>query len=121
MSCWGPAPMCAAWAKGEKNDVPRWQSRPSTASSSWLREPRRGAGDILFPSARGTRLSADGVQFLLAKHLAAARQKCPSLKNKRVTPHVRRHSAAIEPLQAGVDRSVIALWLRHESIETTRI
>ena len=87
----------------------------------WLREPRRGAGDILFPSARGTRLSADGVQFLLAKHVAAARQKCPSLNNKRVTPHVLRHSAAMELLQAGVDRSVIALWLGHESIETTQI
>lgn len=87
----------------------------------WMREPRRSAGDILFPSARGARLSADGVQFLLAKHLAAARQKCPSLKNKRVTPHVLRHSAAMELLQAGVDRSVIALWLGHESIETTQI
>jgi len=61
------------------------------------------------------------VQFLLAKHVAAARQKCPSLKNKRVTPHVLRHSAAMELLQAGVDRSVIALWLGHESIETTQI
>jgi site-specific recombinase XerD len=87
----------------------------------WLREPRGSAVDILFPSARGTRLSADGVQFLLAKHVAAARQKCPSLKNKRVTPHVLRHSAAMELLQAGVDRSVIALWLGHESIETTQI
>jgi integrase/recombinase XerD len=87
----------------------------------WMQEPRRSAGGILFPSARGTRLSADGVQFLLAKHLAAARQKCPSLKNKHVTPHVLRHSAAMELLQAGVDRSVIALWLGHESIETTQI
>ena len=87
----------------------------------WMQEPRRSADGILFPSARGARLSADGVQFLLAKHLAAARQKCPSLKNKRVTPHVLRHSAAMELLQAGVDRSVIALWLGHESIETTQI
>jgi site-specific recombinase XerD len=87
----------------------------------WLRESRLGALDILFPSTRGTRLSADGVQFLLARHVAAARQKCPSLNNKRVTPHVLRHSAAMELLQAGVDRSVIALWLGHESIETTQI
>jgi integrase/recombinase XerD len=87
----------------------------------WLREPRRGAGDILFPSARGTRLSADGVRFLLSKHVATARQKCPSLHKKRVTPHVLRHSAAMELLQAGVDRSVIALWLGHDSIETTQM
>ena len=93
----------------------------SASAGARRREPRRSAGGILFPSARGTRLSADGVQFLLAKHLAAARQKCPSLKNKRVTPHVLRHSAAMELLQAGVDRSVIALWLGHESIETTQI
>ncbi|MGI8741941.1 MAG: tyrosine-type recombinase/integrase, partial [Bryobacteraceae bacterium] len=87
----------------------------------WLREPRRSLGDILFPSARGTRLSADGVQLLLAKHVATAGRHCPSLKKKRVTPHVLRHSAAMELLQAGVDRSVIALWLGHESIETTQI
>lgn len=87
----------------------------------WLREPQRSIGDILFPSARGMRLSADGVQYLLAKHVCAARQECPSLKSKRVTPHVLRHSAAMELLHAGVDRSVIALWLGHESIETTQI
>jgi integrase/recombinase XerD len=87
----------------------------------WLREPRRGAGDILFPSTRGTRLSADGVQFLLAKHVATAQEHCPSLRKKQVTPHVLRHTAAMELLQAGVDRSVIALWLGHESIETTQI
>jgi site-specific recombinase XerD len=87
----------------------------------WLREPRRGAGDILFPSTRGTRLSADGVQFLLAKHVATAQEHCPSLRKKQVTPHILRHTAAMELLQAGVDRSVIALWLGHESIETTQI
>lgn len=86
----------------------------------WLREPRR-SDDILFPSTRGARLSADGVQFLLAKHVATAQEHCPSLRKKRVTPHVLRHTAAMELLQAGVDRSVIALWLGHESIETTQI
>ena len=58
---------------------------------------------------------------LLAKHLAAARITCPSLKNKRVSPHVLRHSAAMDLLQHGVDRSVIALWLGHESMETTQV
>ncbi len=61
------------------------------------------------------------MQFLLAKHVAKARQQCPSLENKRVTPHVLRHTAAMELLQGGVDRSVIALWLGHESIETTQM
>jgi integrase/recombinase XerD len=71
--------------------------------------------------ARGTRLSPDGVQYLLAKHVAIARERCPALNEKRVTPHCLRHTAAMELLQAGVDRSVIALWLGHESIETTQI
>ncbi len=87
----------------------------------WLQEPSPGVGQILFPNARGGRLSADGVQYLLAKHVTVASQRCPSLSLKNVTPHVLRHTAAMELLQAGVDRSVIALWLGHESIETTQI
>jgi integrase/recombinase XerD len=66
-------------------------------------------------------LSADGVQHLLACHVARARKTCASLRKKRVSPHVLRHAAAMELLQAGVDRAVIALWLGHESVETTQI
>jgi site-specific recombinase XerD len=107
--------------KGRKERCTPLTRQAADILKLWLREPRRGAGDILFPSARGTRLSADGVQFLLAKYVATAQKKCPSLENKRVTPHVLRHSAAMELLQGGVDRSVIALWLGHESIETTQM
>jgi len=53
--------------------------------------------------------------------MATARQQCPSLKNKRVSPHVLRHSTAMDLLQCGVDRSVIALWLGHERMDTTQI
>jgi site-specific recombinase XerD len=66
-------------------------------------------------------MSGDGVQYLLAKHVATACKTCPSLLRKRVTPHVLRHTTAMELLQAGVDRAVIALWLGHESVETTQI
>ena len=81
----------------------------------------RNGTETLFPNARGGRLSTDGVQYLLDKHAAVARQACPSLQQKRVTPHVLRHAAAMELLQGGVDRAVIALWLGHESVETTQI
>ena len=57
----------------------------------------------------------------MAKYATLAGDNCPSLKSKRVTPHVLRHTTAIQLLQAGVDRSVIALWLGHEQIETTQM
>jgi site-specific recombinase XerD len=88
---------------------------------AWLREPQRGDGDVLFPSAKGERLSVHGVQYLLTKHRMAASKVCPSLTQKRVTVHRLRHTMAMELLQAGVDRAVIALWLGHESVETTQI
>src|SRR2546425_9647718 len=88
---------------------------------AWLREPQRGRGDVLFPSAKGARLSIHGVQYLLNKHRLTAATVCPSLKSKRVTVHRLRHTMAMDLLQAGVDRAVIALWLGHESVETTQI
>jgi integrase/recombinase XerD len=83
------------------------------------RAQRRGA-NALFPNVYGCRLSADSVQSLLAKHACVASEQCPSLASKRVSTHVLGHSAAMELLQAGVDCSVIALWLGHKSIETTQ-
>lgn len=97
-------------------------AKPTVAVlKAWLREPQRGDANVLFPNARGGRLSADGVQYLLAKHCAAAAKVCPSLKDKHVTVHCLRHTMAMDLLQAGVERSVIALWLGHESVETTQI
>src|SRR6266481_808876 len=72
-------------------------------------------------SARGARLSADAVQHLVAKYATAAQQTYPSLADKRVSPHVLRHTTAMELMQAGVDRTLIAFWLGHESVETTQI
>lgn len=88
---------------------------------AWLREPQHGTGNVLFPSAKGARLTIHGVQYLLNKHRRTASKVCPSLTHKRVTVHRLRHTAAMDLLQAGVDRSVIALWLGHESVETTQI
>jgi len=88
---------------------------------AWLREPQRGNDEVLFPSTKGQRLSVHGVQYLLNKHRRTASRICPSLKQKRVTVHRLRHTMAMDLLQAGVDRAVIALWLGHESVETTQI
>lgn len=88
---------------------------------AWLNEARRDASDAVFPSARGGRLSADAVQHLLNKYLLSARKVCPSLRDKKITFHSLRHTMAMDLLHAGVEQSVIALWLGHESIETTQI
>ena len=88
---------------------------------SWLRERSGQPDDPLFPNTRGGFLSRDGVEYLLAKHVSVAGQKSPSIQKKRVSPHVLRHTAAMELLQHGVDLTVIALWLGHESPETTQI
>jgi site-specific recombinase XerD len=89
---------------------------------AWLSRHPGASADPLFPSARGGRkLSADGVQRLVARHVANASRTCPSLKAKKVTPHTLRHAAAMALLRRGVDLTVIALWLGHESTETTQV
>jgi site-specific recombinase XerD len=88
---------------------------------SWLRTRAGAPTDPAFPSARGGALSRDGIAYLRAKHLALARTRCPPLKGRRVSPHVLRHSTAMDLLQRGIDRTVIALWLGHESLETTQM
>ena len=88
---------------------------------AWIKEQGKDGSKILFPSARGGPLSSDSVQYLATKYAAVARKNCPSLSKKRVSPHVFRHTAAMELLQAGVDRALIALWLGHESVETTQV
>jgi len=88
---------------------------------AWLRERNGQPSEPLFPNARGNPLSHDGLEYILSKHVATAKVKCPSLLTKRVTPHVLRHSLAMTLLQSGIDRSIIALWLGHRSVETTQI
>jgi len=88
---------------------------------AWTQELGGADDQPLFPNSNGGRLSADAVQHLVKKHAMAARATCPSLATKRVTPHVLRHTAAMELLQAGVDRAMIAIWLGHESLDTTQI
>lgn len=88
---------------------------------AWLTERAGQPDQPLFPTSTGRRLSRDAIERRLAHHTAAARQRCPSLNAKRVTAHTLRHTAAMRLLAAGVDITVIALWLGHEQIATTNI
>jgi site-specific recombinase XerD len=85
---------------------------------AWTAERRGEADDALFPSRRGGRLSPDAVQRLVAKHVAAARNTCPSLATKQVSTHNLRHSCAMDLLRNGLDVAVLALWLGHEKLES---
>lgn len=87
----------------------------------WLKERAGMDDDPLFPTMRGTKLSRDALERLVQKHTLVASKSCPPLIGKRVSPHVLRHSTAMELLHHGVDQSVIALWLGHESVETTQM
>jgi len=86
---------------------------------AWMRERGGEPGDPLFPTRQGTPLSRGAVGRLIARHASTATKQCPSLRAKHLTPHVLRHSCAMEMLRSGVDVAVIALWLGHSRIETT--
>jgi site-specific recombinase XerD len=107
--------------KGRKTRCTPLTKQTATVLRAWLKEPVRKNANALFPNVHGGRLSSDAVQYLLAKYVAIAQQRCPTLQEKRVTFHSLRHSSAMELLAAGVDTSVIALWLGHENVETTQI
>lgn len=87
----------------------------------WINERNGQATDPLFPTTRGTPLSRDAVALLVAKYTNIARTACPTLQSKTVSPHVLRHSAAMALVHAGVEPTVIALWLGHESTRSTDV
>ncbi|MGH8636458.1 MAG: site-specific integrase [Burkholderiales bacterium] len=107
--------------KGRKERCTPLSKNTRAVLAAWAREPPRAENQPLFPNARGGKLSAHGVHYLLNKHVTTAAVKCPSLKKKRVSPHVLRHTTAMDLLQGGVEPLTIALWLGHESVETTQI
>jgi integrase/recombinase XerD len=86
----------------------------------WLKERQGGPEEPLFPSNRRGQLSRDAVEWLIAKYTKTASQRCPSLRTKKVTAHVLRHTTAMTLLQSEISTSVIALWLGHEQESTTR-
>ncbi|MGO8940840.1 MAG: tyrosine-type recombinase/integrase [Mycobacterium sp.] len=107
--------------KGRKERATPLTKQTATALRAWLPEASSTPSGPVFPTRRQTPMSADAVQRLVAKHAAAAAISCPSIAAKHVTPHTLRHTAAMTLLHAGVDTSVIALWLGHQSPVTTHI
>jgi site-specific recombinase XerD len=107
--------------KGRKERATPIRKDSVKVLKAWLVERVGAAEEPLFVSNRGARLSRDAVERMVRAHVTTASKTCRSLRTKRVTPHVLRHSAAMQLLQNGVDRTVNALWLGHESVETTQM
>jgi site-specific recombinase XerD len=107
--------------KGRKERCTPLRRETVALLGTWLREREGQASEPVFPSARRAHLSVAGIEYIVRKHVRAARMRCASLRRKRVSPHSLRHTLAMDLLQSGVDRSVIALWLGHESLATTQI
>ena len=107
--------------KGRKDRITPLTAVTVAVLRVWLAERAGHPDDPLFPTSRGARLSHDALARRLSKHADTAAQICPSLRDKKITPHVLRHTAAMGLLHAGVDTTVIALWLGHERVDTTQI
>jgi integrase/recombinase XerD len=117
----GTGPHVRCLGKGRKSRCTPLRPDVVGVLKAWLSRQPGAPTDPIFPSARGGRLSADAVQRLVARHTATACRACPSLQTKTVTPHTLRHAAAMALLRRGVDLTVIALWLGHESTESTEV
>jgi site-specific recombinase XerD len=107
--------------KGRKERITPLTSGLVTTLRLWLIERAGLPGAHLFVTRSGTPLSRDALEHRLAKYVQIAGGSCPTLARKSVTMHVLRHSAAMRLLRAGIDTSVIALWLGHENVETTQV
>lgn len=124
--CWQDLPLgtgahVRCRGQGRQERCTPLRKDPSAAWRAWHRAQQSRPEEPLFPSTRGGPLGRDGVAYLVTKPVVTAQQHCPSLPGKQVTPHVLRHSAAMALRHSGVDGAVIALWLGHESMDTTQM
>lgn len=115
----GTGPHVACTGKGRRQRVTPLTKTTVAILADYLAERRDRPGNALFCSSHGTRLSRDALEHRLAKHVATAAISCPSIAGKHVTMHTLRHTAAMNLLAAGVDISVIALWLGHADTHST--
>lgn len=116
----GTGPTVRCHGKGRKDRVTPLTANVAAVIRTWLRQQPGDPSEPLFPAITGRRLSSDAVQDLVRKHAATAAAGCPSIRDKTVTPHTMRHSAAMALLHAGVDPVTIALWMGHESPRSTQ-
>ena len=116
----GTAPHVACTGKGRRRRVTPLDQQTVTTIRRYL-VGRPAGTPLLFPTRTGTRMSTDAVARRLTLHVSAAATSCPTLDAKNVTPHTLRHTAAMRLLHVGIDITVIALWLGHQSIEITQI
>lgn len=117
----GAGPHVSCLGKGRKQRITPLTSGTVAVMRVWLAERAGQAENPVFVTRTGRALSRDALEHRLAKYVEIAKQTCPSLSKKNVTLHVLRHTAAMRLLHAGIDTSVIALWLGHEQINTTSI
>jgi len=115
------APHIQATGKGRKQRITPLTTHTTDVLRRWTKERAGAAEQPLFPTSRGHALSRDAVALIVSRHAKTASRSCPTLTTTTVSPHVLRHTAAMNLLHAGVDTSVIALWLGHESTEATQI
>lgn len=117
----GVAPHVSCVGKGRKQRITPLTAAVVAVLRSWLDDRTGHETDPVFSTHTGKTLSRDALERRLRTHVGIAVQMCPSLRQKTITLHVLRHTAAMRLLHAGVDTSVIALWLGHEQAETTQI
>jgi integrase/recombinase XerD len=117
----GTGPHIETRGKGRKQRATPLTSQTIAVLREWLKERDGQPGQPLFPTSRGQALSRDAIALLVTKHATTASRSSPTLKNKKVSPHTLRHTTAMNLLHAGIDSTVIALWLGHESVEATQI
>jgi integrase/recombinase XerD len=117
----GAGPHIETRGKGRKQRATPLTTQTIAVLREWLNERDGQPDQPLFPTSRGHALSRDAIALLVTKHATTASRSSPTLKNKKVSPHTLRHTTAMNLLHAGIDSTVIALWLGHESIEATQI
>jgi site-specific recombinase XerD len=115
----GSNPNIRCEGKGRKQRAVPLNSSVEAVLQVWVAERAGRPSDPLFPTRTGRRLSRDAVALRVTTHAATAAMSCPSLRGKRLHPHVLRHTCAMDLLQADVDTSVIALWLGHAGVRST--